>query len=102
MREQRGRNGEHDEADQDASPAIDLATEIADGQARKGHTQRAGIDGKAHLRRRHAVMLGERGQDGLRGEQIDDGEKGGQGNDEEAESGAGGKMRLGARGCDGV
>ena len=102
MREQRGRDGEHDEADQDAFPAIDLATEIADGQARKGHAQRAGIDGKAHLRRRHAVMLGERGKDGLRGEQIDDGEEGGQRDDEEAESGAGGMMRLGVRGCDGV
>ena len=102
MREQRGRDGEHDEADQDAFPAIDLATEIADGQARKGHAQGAGIDGKAHLRRRHAVMLGERGKDGLRGEQIDDGEEGGQGDDEEAESGAGGMMRLGVRGCDGV
>ena len=102
MCEHGGRNGEHDEADQDAFSAINLATEIADGQARKGHTQRAGIDGKPHLRRRHAVMLGERGKDGLRGEQIDDGEEGGQRDDEEAEGGACGVMRLGVKGCDGV
>ena len=47
-------------------------------------------------------MLGERGKDGLRGEQIDDGEEGGQRDDEEAEGGAGGMMRLGVRGYDGV
>ena len=102
MREQRGRDGEEDEADQDALPAIDLAAEIADGQAGKGHAQGAGIDGKAHLRRRHAVMLGERGKDGLRGEEIDDGEEGGQGDDDIAERGPRGMMRLGIRSGDGV
>jgi hypothetical protein len=59
MREHRGRNGEEDEADEDALPTIDLATEITHGQAGKGHAQRAGIDRKAHLRRRYAVMAGE-------------------------------------------
>ena len=102
MREQRGRDGEQDEADQDAFPAIDLATEIADGQTGKGHAQGAGIDGKAHLRRRHAVMLGQRGKDGLRGEQIDDREEGGQRDDEIAEGGPRGMMRLGVWSGDGV
>ncbi len=56
MREQRGRDGKQDEADQDPRPAVDLAAEIADREAGKRHAQGAGIDGKAHGRGRDAVM----------------------------------------------
>ena len=41
-------------------------------------------------------MLGERGKDGLSGEQIDDGEKGGEGDDDEAKRRPRGAMQLGA------
>ena len=36
---------------------------------------RAGVDGKAHRGRRHPIVLRQRRQDRLRGEQIDDGEE---------------------------
>ena len=103
MREQRGRDGEHDEADQDAFAAVDLAAEIADGEAGKRHAERAGIDGKAHGAGADAVMRGQRGKDGLRREQIDDGEESRKRDDEEAERGAGGvSVLLDVRGLDGL
>ena len=51
---------------------VDAAREIADGEAGHEHAERARIGRETHLPRRHAVMLGEHGQDGLRGEEIDE------------------------------
>ena len=56
-----------------------------DRQAADRHADGAGIDGKTHGRRRHAIGRGERRQDGLRREQIDDGQKGGEADRERAQ-----------------
>jgi hypothetical protein len=94
VRQQRGGDGKHDQTDEDALAPVDLTAEIADREAGKGHAERAGIDGKSHGRRADAVMLGKRGEDGLRREQIDDGQKGRKRDDDEAEQGAGGMLVL--------
>ena len=94
MRQQRGGNGEDDEADQDAFAAVDLPAEIADGETGKCHAERAGIDGKAHGGGADAIMPRQRGQDGLGGEQIDHGEESRERDDEEAERGTGGVFVL--------
>ena len=70
--EQRRRDREQHEADENAAPPVDAAREIADGEAGHEHAERARIGGETHLPRRHAVMLGQHGQDGLRGEEIDE------------------------------
>ena len=44
-------------------------------EQRRRHAQGACIGGKSHGGGRHALMAGERGKDGLRGEQIYNGEK---------------------------
>ena len=97
MREERRRNGEEGETDQDAFAPVDVAAEITNRKTCHGHAQGACIGGKSHGGGRHAVMAGERGKDGLRGEQIHHGEKGSERDDNEAEERAG-RMRVGRDG----
>jgi len=87
VRQQRGRDRKRDEADQNSAALIDRAAEIADHQSRYRHAHGARIHGKAHCRRRYAVMLGERGKDGLCCEEIDDGKEGGESDDDESQDG---------------
>jgi hypothetical protein len=49
-RKQGGRDGEQDEADEDAFSPVDLAAEIADQPGHR-HAHGAGVDGKTHLKR---------------------------------------------------
>ena len=84
-RQQRRRDRQQRQAEQDAAPAIEPAAEQGNGQAADRHADGAGVDGEAHGRRRHPVGGGERRQDGLRREQIDDGEKGGDADRERAQ-----------------
>ena len=51
--------------------------------------KRARIGGKTHLARRHAVMLGEHRQDGLRGEEVDEAQECRERDDDGAEQHAG-------------
>ena len=88
MRKQSGRDREHEQAEQDAHAPVDRAAEIADREPRNRHAHGAGVDGKAHGRRRDAVMLGQRGENGLGGEQVDHGQERGERDDDEAEDGA--------------
>ncbi len=102
MSEQSGGNCEHEEAEQDALSPVDLAAEITDGEPRHRHAHGAGIDGKSHRGGADAVMLGERGENGLGGEQVDDGQEGSERDDDEAEDCAAGmRLRLDLRSCDG-
>ena len=93
MREERRRNGEQGETDEDALAPVDLAAEITNRKTSHRHAQCACIGGKSHGGGRHAVMAGERGKDGLRGEQIYNGEKGSERDEDEAEDRAG-RMRV--------
>ena len=73
------------EAGQDAKPPIDRAAEQSDCKATDRHADGAGIDGESHGGGRYAIGSGERRQDGLRREQIDDSQKGGQADRERAQ-----------------
>jgi len=65
-----------------ASPPVDGVAGQGDGEAAHRHADRAGIDGEAHRRRRDPVGGGQRRQDRLRREEIDDGQEGGEADDE--------------------
>ena len=58
--------------------AVDALAEQGDHQAGDRHAHGAGIDGKAHRRRRDVVGARQRRKDRLRREQVDDRQKGGQ------------------------
>ncbi|MHC2369396.1 hypothetical protein ACVIQT_004044 [Bradyrhizobium diazoefficiens] len=81
-RQQARRHRQQREAEQDAGPPVDMRAEEADDEASNRHAEGAGVDGKAHRRRRDAVMARQRGQDRLRREEIDDGQEGGEADDE--------------------
>ena len=83
--QQQGRQGEDRQAEEDAAAAIERAAEQADRKPADRHADRAGVDGKAHGSGRAAIGSSERRQDGLRREQIDDGQKGGQADRERAQ-----------------
>ena len=72
---QRGRNREQRQAEQDAEPPVDAAAEERDGEAGNRHPERAGVDREGHRGRRDVVGLGQRGKNGLGGEQVDDREE---------------------------
>ena len=67
-------------------PPVDAAAEIADGETRDQPCRRCWHwTAKPMARRGDAVMLGERRQDRLRGEQIDHGQERRERDDDEAE-----------------
>ena len=88
-RQQRGGDREQDQAQQNAEPAVDMRAQEADNEAGDRHAERAGVDRKAHLGRRHVVMPGQRRKDRLRGEQVDHGQEGREADDERAQHHAG-------------
>ncbi len=74
-RQQRRRDREQSKAYENAAAAVDVAAEQRDAEAGGGHAEGAGIDGEPHRGRRHLVVGGERGEQRLGGEEVDDGEE---------------------------
>ena len=91
-REQRGRNRENDETDQNAEPLVDLFAEDRDDEPGDRHSERAGIDCRTHRGRADPVGARQRRQDGLGREQVDDGEKRGERNDQKPRHNSGGVL----------
>jgi hypothetical protein len=77
-REQQRRQRQHHKAQHDAAPSVDATSDQCHSEARDRHADRACVDRQAHHRRCGAIGTGQGWQDRLRGEQIDDGEEGGQ------------------------
>ena len=84
-RQQRRGDREQDQAQENAEPPVDMRAEEADDEAGNRHAERAGVDRKAHRRGRYVVMPGQRGQDRLGREQVDDGQEGREADDERAQ-----------------
>jgi len=91
-RQQHGRNRQQREAQQDAPAAIDALTEERDAESGDRHAHGGGIDRKSHRGGRDAIGAGERGQDRLCGEQVDQREERGQADDERAQQRTGGMV----------
>ena len=61
--------------DENAEPAVDMRAQETDHEPRDRHAHGARIDRKAHRGGGYVVMPGQRGEDRLRGEQIDHGQE---------------------------
>ncbi len=96
--EERGRDREQHQADEDAEPPVDGARVVADREAGDEHAEGGGIGGKAHLARGDAVMGGQRRQNGLGGEQVDEAQERRERNDDRAQEGS----RRAGRGVGGL
>ena len=71
VREEDSRNCERREGEHHALAALDVAAVEGDTEAADRHPQRRRVNRKPHRRRAYAVRRGERGQDRLRREEID-------------------------------
>ena len=96
-REQQRRDREQGQTGQDAAPTIDAMAEECDGQAGDRHAEGACVDRETDGGGSDLIRLGERRQDGLRREQVDDREKCGQPDDERAQQCACRSGRCGRR-----
>jgi hypothetical protein len=80
-------DSEQDEAQQNTEP--DVLAQKSNDKSGNRHSHRAGIHRETHRRRRHVVMLCQRGEDRLRCKQVDHGEEGRQADDERPQHDAG-------------